>query len=67
MSPGLSHAGKGAEKTVRWVLGYAVICLGVIAALVAAGVGLMALTFVSGHREGEHEPTGGEPPTVRST
>jgi hypothetical protein len=52
---------------VRWVLGYAVICLGVIAALVAAGVGLMALTFVSGHREGEHEPTGGEPPTVRST
>jgi hypothetical protein len=72
---------------MRWVVRYAVICVGVIAALllviwgaigpdlqglgttgmlalalgvvftVAVGVGLMALTFVSGHGEGEHEPT----------
>lgn len=80
---------------MRWVVRYALICVGVIAALltviwagigidleglgtqgvvamvlgvvftVAVGVGLMALTFVSDHRQREHESTdAGKPPST---
>jgi hypothetical protein len=79
---------------MRWVVNYAIICIGVIAALliviwgvfgldleglgtqgvialalgvvftVAVGVGLMALTFLSGRREREREAADlGEPPS----